>query len=113
MNSQLVERMLNIPAITADVPMRWEDRSTDKYGLAQIKKTITYSPLPLRAVSQPAQPVQGAGADAVDGAGFAAEGLAEIKDSVPLRIDDHAVKDQLLLRESRYRRSSRAPVGYK
>lgn len=78
MNSQLVERMLNIPAITADVPMRWEDRSTDKYGLAQTKKTITYSPLPLRAVSQPAQPVQGAGADAVDGAGLAAEGLAEI-----------------------------------
>lgn len=48
------------------------------------------SPLPLCAIPQPAQPVQGTGTDTVDGAGVAAERLVEIEDSVPLRIDDHA-----------------------
>lgn len=42
MNSQLIDRRLNLPSITADVPMRWEDRNTDKYALAQIKKTIAF-----------------------------------------------------------------------
>ena len=42
MNSQLIDRRLGIPSITADVPMRWEDRNTDKYALAQMKKTIAF-----------------------------------------------------------------------
>ena len=42
MNSQLVERMMNIPVITADTVMRWEDRNTDAYGLSQVKKAIHF-----------------------------------------------------------------------
>ena len=42
MNSQLIDRRLGIPSITADVPMRWEARNTDKYALAQMKKTIAF-----------------------------------------------------------------------
>lgn len=42
MNSQLIERRLGIPSITAEVPMRWEDRNTDKYSLAQMKNTIAF-----------------------------------------------------------------------
>mgnify|MGYP000417068365 FL=1 len=42
MNSQLIDRRLGLPSITSDVPMRWEDRNTDKYALAQIKRTIAF-----------------------------------------------------------------------
>lgn len=42
MNSQLIDRRLDIPSMAADVPMRWEDRNTDKYALAQMKKTIAF-----------------------------------------------------------------------
>ncbi len=42
MNSQLIDRRLGIPSTTSDVPMRWEDRETDKYALAQMKKNIAF-----------------------------------------------------------------------
>ena len=42
MNSQIIGRRVDLPAITGEVPMRWEDRNTDKYGLYMIKKTIAF-----------------------------------------------------------------------
>lgn len=42
MNSQLIERRLNIPVLTAEVPMRWEDRRTDKYALSSMKRVIRF-----------------------------------------------------------------------
>ena len=42
MNSQLIERRVKIPTTVAGIPMRWEDESTDKYALAQMKETIKF-----------------------------------------------------------------------
>jgi hypothetical protein len=42
MNSQIIDRHLGIPSITQDVPMRWDDRRTDKYALAQVKKAVAF-----------------------------------------------------------------------
>lgn len=42
MNSQLIDRRLGIPSLPAEVPMRWEDRSTDKYSLVQMKRIIKF-----------------------------------------------------------------------
>lgn len=42
MNSQLIERHLGIPTLTAEVPMRWEDRNTDQYSLIQMKRIIRF-----------------------------------------------------------------------
>lgn len=42
MNSQLVERMLDIPVLTADTVLRWEDRNTDRYALSQMKKAVKF-----------------------------------------------------------------------
>lgn len=42
MNSQLIERRLDVPALTADIPMRWADRRTDKYALTEMKKLIRF-----------------------------------------------------------------------
>lgn len=42
MNSQLIERRLGIPTLPAEVPMRWEDRNTDKYSLVQMKRIIRF-----------------------------------------------------------------------
>lgn len=42
MNSQLIDRRLGLPSQPAEVPMRWEDRNTDKYSLAQMKNTIEF-----------------------------------------------------------------------
>lgn len=42
MNSQLIERRLTVPTMPAEIPMRWEDRDTDEYALAHIKKVISF-----------------------------------------------------------------------
>lgn len=42
MNSQLIDRRLGLPSMTAEVPMRWEDRNTDRYSLAQMKNAIAF-----------------------------------------------------------------------
>jgi len=42
MNSQLIARRLELPTITGEVPMRWEDRNTDKYALYMVKKVIAF-----------------------------------------------------------------------
>ena len=42
MNSQLIERRLDVPVSVAEVPMRWEDRDTDKYALATMKRLIAF-----------------------------------------------------------------------
>ena len=42
MNSQLIERHLHIPSTPVEVPMRWEDRSTDEYALATAKRIISF-----------------------------------------------------------------------
>lgn len=42
MNSQIIDRRLDVPALTADIPMRWEDRNTDKYALTEMKKLIRF-----------------------------------------------------------------------
>lgn len=42
MNSQLIERRIKIPTTVAGIPMRWEDESTDRYALAQMKEVIKF-----------------------------------------------------------------------
>jgi hypothetical protein len=42
MNSQIIDRRLGIPSLQAEVPMRWEDRNTDKYSLVQMKRIIKF-----------------------------------------------------------------------
>ena len=42
MNSQVIERRLDVPVLTAEVPMRWEDRNTDQYSLVQMKRIIKF-----------------------------------------------------------------------
>ena len=42
MNSQVIDRRLGLPSLPAEVPMRWEDRNTDKYSLVQMKRIIKF-----------------------------------------------------------------------
>ena len=42
MNSQLIERRLNIPSMPVSIPMCWEDENTDAYALFQMKKAIKF-----------------------------------------------------------------------
>lgn len=42
MNSQLIDRRMEIPTTVGAMPMRWEDEKTDKYALQQMKKLIRF-----------------------------------------------------------------------
>ena len=42
MNSQLVDRILDIPSLAVCMPMRWEDESTDAYAVERLEKLAAF-----------------------------------------------------------------------
>ena len=42
MNSQLIERHLDVDTLPAAIPMRWEDPHTRKYARASLRRVISF-----------------------------------------------------------------------